>query len=213
MWTRIAARGLWRSALRSKSANDMQRSSRLQSTNSTAAPAPIAASGVAMNVFEGQRTVSPRTPAYSSAARAPPAQLDIPTLGSSFQRAQRASKASSLEPSDHCSESSTSVQSSNSLPRSRWSNPIANFDASDRVVSGEPKSAARLAPGADSDPLSALLVRGLEHGPDRPRAGQEHGAGDGHRHAGDEHRAVEGGRLPRLVEDQRCKDDRDQDLD
>ena len=84
MWTRIAARGLWRSAFASKSSKDMQRSSRLQSTNSTSAPAPIAASGVAMKVLEGQRTVSPRTPANSSAASAPPAQLDMPTLSSPF---------------------------------------------------------------------------------------------------------------------------------
>ena len=51
-------------------ANDMQRSSRLQSTNSTRAPACSAASGVAMNVFDGHSTVSPRTPANSSAASA-----------------------------------------------------------------------------------------------------------------------------------------------
>ena len=38
------------------------------------APALIAASGVAMNVFDGQSTVSPRTPAYSSAASAAPDQ-------------------------------------------------------------------------------------------------------------------------------------------
>ena len=81
MWTRIAARGRCCSARRSKSANDMQRSSRLQSTNSTSAPAPTAASGVAMKVFEGQSTVSPRTPANSSAASAPPAQLERPRLG------------------------------------------------------------------------------------------------------------------------------------
>ena len=79
MWTRIAARGLWRSAFASKSSKDMQRSSRLQSTNSTSAPAPIAASGVAMKVLEGQSTVSPRTPANSSAASAPPAQLERPS--------------------------------------------------------------------------------------------------------------------------------------
>ena len=58
--------------------------SRLQSTNSTSAPAPIAASGVAMKVLDGQSTVSPRTPANSSAASAPPAQLERPRLGSPF---------------------------------------------------------------------------------------------------------------------------------
>ena len=119
MWTRIAAFGLCASALRSKSSKDMQRSERLQSTNSTSAPALIAASGVAMKVLEGQSTVSPRTPANSSAARAPPAQLERPRLGSPFHSAQRFSNASSIRPSDHCSESSTSVQSSKSLARSR----------------------------------------------------------------------------------------------
>src|ERR1044072_1110582 len=78
MWTRIAARGRCRSALRSKSSKDMQRSSRLQSTNSTAAPAPTAASGVAMKVFEGQSTVSPLTPANSSAAPAREAEARQP---------------------------------------------------------------------------------------------------------------------------------------
>ena len=65
MWTRIAAFGLCFSALASKSSNDMQRSLRLQSTNSTVGPALIAASGVAMKVLEGQSTVSPFTPANS----------------------------------------------------------------------------------------------------------------------------------------------------
>ena len=83
MWTRKAARGLCCCALASKSANDMHRSSRLQSTNWTSAPDRIAASGVAMKVFDGHRTVSPATPAKCSAARAPPAQLDIATAGSS----------------------------------------------------------------------------------------------------------------------------------
>ena len=143
----------------------------MQSTNSTSAPALIAASGEAMKVFEGQRTVSPRTPANSSAARAPPAQLESPTLGSPFHSPQRRSKASSFGPSDHCSESSTSVQRSNSRPRSRWSNPIANFVASDRVVSADPKGAARLAPrsdrsaprrSADADPSPSCAD--LDHG-------------------------------------------------
>ncbi len=135
MWTRIAARGLWRSALRSKSSKDMQRSARLQSTNSTSAPAPIAASGVAMKVLDGQSTVSPLTPANSSAASAPPAQLERPRLGSPFHSAHRRSNASSFDPSDHCSESSTSVHSSNNRARSRWSNPIANLSAA--AVTGE----------------------------------------------------------------------------
>src|SRR3954454_495179 len=143
-WTRIAARGLWRSALRSKSSKDMQRSSRLQSTNSTWAPALTAASGVAMKVLEGQSTVAPRTPANSSAARAPPAQLERPRLGSPFHCAQRSSKAASFAPSDHCSESRTSAQSSKRRARSRWSNPIANLLASGRVFSAAPKVAPLL---------------------------------------------------------------------
>jgi len=63
MWTRIAAFGRCSATLRSKSSNDMQRSSRRQSTNWTFAPLFSAASGVAMKVLEGQSTVSPRTPA------------------------------------------------------------------------------------------------------------------------------------------------------
>ena len=94
-----------------------------------------------MKVLEGQSTVSPRTPANSSAARAPPAQLERPRLGSLFHSAQRRSKASSIGPSDHRSESSTSVQSSNRRARSRWSNPIANLIASGRVVSADPTMA------------------------------------------------------------------------
>ncbi len=70
----------------------MHRSSRLQSTNCTRAPARIAASGVAMNVFDGHSTVSPSTPAKSSAASAPPAQLDSATAGSPFHASQAASK-------------------------------------------------------------------------------------------------------------------------
>src|SRR5262249_33815052 len=81
---------------------------------------------------------SPATPANSSAASAPPAQLETPRLGSPFHSDQRCSKASSLAPSDHCSESSTSVQSSNNLARSRWSNPIANLVASGRTFSAGP---------------------------------------------------------------------------
>ena len=71
-------------AFASKSANDAQRSSRLQSTNTTSAPAACAASGVAMNVLEGHSTVAPRTSANSSAASAAPDQLAIATAGSPF---------------------------------------------------------------------------------------------------------------------------------
>ena len=74
MWTRKTARGRCWCTFRSRSSNDMQRSSRLQSTNSTFAPAWIAASGVAMNVFDGQSTVSPRHARPLSAASAAPVQ-------------------------------------------------------------------------------------------------------------------------------------------
>ena len=83
MCTRKTAFGRCARALRSKSSNDMQRSSRLQSTNSTCAPAAWIASGVAMNVFDGQSTVCPRTSKNSSAASAAPVQLDVATAGKS----------------------------------------------------------------------------------------------------------------------------------
>src|SRR6202020_693412 len=100
MWTRNAARGLNCSAARSKSENDMQRSSRLQSTNWTSAPERIAANGVAMKVFDGHSTVSPCTPAKWSAASAPPAQLDTATAGNAFQLSQAASKRAVISDSD-----------------------------------------------------------------------------------------------------------------
>ena len=100
MWTRNAARGRNREALASKSANDMHRSSRLQSTNSTRAPDRIAASGVAMKVFDGHSTVSPSTSAKCSAASAPPAQLESATAGSSFDRSHASSKRAVIDASD-----------------------------------------------------------------------------------------------------------------
>ena len=84
MCTMKAAFGRCCSALATKSASDIHRSSRLQSTNCTLAPARIAASGVAMNVFDGQRTVAPATPAKSRAASAPPAQLESATADRSL---------------------------------------------------------------------------------------------------------------------------------
>jgi hypothetical protein len=134
MWTRKAAFGLRRAALFSKSANDMQRSSRLQSTNCTWAPARMAASGVAMNVFEGQSTVSPRTSAKSSAASAPPLQLDSATAGSPSCASQACSKRSVNGPSDHRPESMTSSISAWRRARSRGSNPIAKRAKSGGVL-------------------------------------------------------------------------------
>ena len=108
----------------------MHRSSRLQSTNSTRAPDRSAASGVAMNVFDGHRTVSPATPARSSAARVPPAQDDAATAGASFHRSHAVSKRSVSDASDQRSESSTSSIRAWSRARSRWSNPIAKREKS-----------------------------------------------------------------------------------
>ena len=127
MCTRIAAFGLCAATLRSKSSNDMQRSSRLQSTNSTRAPAVIAASGVAMNVFDGQRTVSPRTPTHSSAASAAPVQPLKATASTPFQPVQAASNSFVSWPSDHWFESKIRSQSAWTRARSRWSKPIANL--------------------------------------------------------------------------------------
>ena len=79
MWTRTAARGRWLSALRWKSSNDMQRSSRLQSTNTGSPPERMMESGVAMKVLDGQSTFSPRTPAKSRAASAAPVQPPVAT--------------------------------------------------------------------------------------------------------------------------------------
>ena len=130
MWTRKAARGRCLAALASKSANEAQRSSRLQSTNATSAPAARAASGVAMNVFDGHSTVPPRTPANSSAAIAAPDQLDIATDGCATEAAQAASNCSTIGPCDQRFESSAESQSACRRARSRWSNPIANRPSS-----------------------------------------------------------------------------------
>ena len=113
----------------------MHRSSRLQSTNWTSAPARIAASGVAMNVFDGHSTVSPWTPAKCSAASAPPAQLESATAGSSFHASQAASKRAFMSASDQRLESSTSSISSCRRARSRWSKPIAKRAKSGAVWS------------------------------------------------------------------------------
>ena len=47
-------------------------------------PEILAASGLAMNVFDGHRTVSPATSAKCSAAIAPPVQLESATAGASL---------------------------------------------------------------------------------------------------------------------------------
>src|SRR5438445_13722390 len=100
MWTRNTALGRYFDALASKSANDKHRSSRLQSTNWTSAPALIAASGVAMNVFDGHRTVWPVTFAKFSAASAPPVQLLNATAAASARSAQASSSREVISASD-----------------------------------------------------------------------------------------------------------------
>src|SRR2546430_3328568 len=157
MWTRKAAFGLCLSAFASKSAKDMHRSSRLQSTNATRAPERIAASGVAMNVFEGHRTVWPVTSAKWSAASAPPAQLETATDSRPLCADHALSKRSVMVDSDQRLESRTSSIRACSRERSRWSNPIANVsnpgaavvseEAVDDMFSGRrPRSAELEAP-------------------------------------------------------------------
>ena len=98
----------------------MHRSSRLQSTKPSSAPARTAASAVAMKVLDGHSTVSPGpTPAKCSAAMAPPAQLDSATAGISFQASQAVSKRAFMSASDQRLESITSSMSSCSRARSR----------------------------------------------------------------------------------------------
>ena len=92
-----------------------------------------------MNVFEGQRTVSPRTPAHSSAARAAPVQPLNPTASRPFQRAHASSNSTVSVPSLQRSASKIRSQSSCSRARSRWSKPIANRARS--VVTSEPSIA------------------------------------------------------------------------
>ena len=54
-----------------------------------------------MKVFDGHSTVSPRTPANSSAANAAPVQPEKATEPSPFQADQDDSNRSVSEPSDH----------------------------------------------------------------------------------------------------------------
>ena len=115
-----------RATLRSRSSNDMQRSSRLQSTNSTFAPAAWTASGVAMNVFDGQSTVSAaKLEELERGERgARPARRRDRRAGRS--RPPTALELRRQRPSDQCSRSSTPSQSACRRARSRWSKPMAN---------------------------------------------------------------------------------------
>ena len=78
-----------------------------------------------MNVFDGHSTVSPRTPANSSAAIAAPVQPEEATAGRPFQADHAASKRSVSGPSDQRWEVITSSHSSCRRARSRSSKPIA----------------------------------------------------------------------------------------
>src|ERR1700730_5219475 len=93
MCTRIAAFGLVFEATCSNDSNDMQRSARLQSANATDAPARIAASAVAMKVFDGSTPVEPSTSAKCRAAIAPPVQDEVATAGMPFQASHASSNA------------------------------------------------------------------------------------------------------------------------
>ena len=94
--------------------------------------------------------------------------------------------------------------------------PDRELAASDRVVSADPKSAARLAAGrrhATRAVNAAGLVGRLDHGADRPRAGQQDGAADGEAIEATSAAPPSGVVAPRLAEDQRRQHDRDEDLD
>ena len=208
MWTRIAAFGLWRSAFASKSSKDMQRSLAVA----------VDELDLGAGVDRGQRRrhegvgrAEHRLAPARRRTRAPPGRRRPSWRGRGWAarstRPSAARRPPASRPSDHCSESSTSVQSSKRRARSRWSNPIANLVASGRVVSAEPtvapwvsvagrlpsrddgshapKAAARLAAKPDQIP------DGLgDHSPawavsitraDRPGAREEDRAGDARR--------------------------------
>ena len=90
-----------------------------------------------MKVFDGHRTVSPgrrRTRSRRRARRPPSWRGRRCRVCSKPPSAPRT--PCSLAPSDHCSESRTSVQSSKRRGRSRWSKPIANLVTSGREYLG-----------------------------------------------------------------------------
>ena len=209
MWTRIAAFGLCRSAFASKSSNDMQRSSRLQSTNSTSAPALIAASGVAMKVFEGQSTVSPRTPANSSAASAPPAQLESPTLGRPFH-----SRPALLEGLELARPPTTARSRA---PRSRdRTDDRGRGDRTRSRTCSRRIACRRLGPrkrrkasseiGSGSGGVLAMGASRERRRPTR-RARQQDRPQTATHHESDQNDSAEWRRSPGLVEDQRCEHD------
>src|ERR671926_511250 len=78
-----------------------------------------------MKVFDGQRTVWPRTPAHSSAASAAPVHPLNATASTPFHVRQTDSKRRVISPSDQRSESRTSSHSEYRRSLSRRSKPIA----------------------------------------------------------------------------------------
>src|SRR5207253_1908986 len=97
-------------------------------------PALSTESGVAMNVFDGQSTVSPRTPTYSSTASAVPDQFEKATAGSPFQPSQASSNSRVSSPSDHRSSAKIRSQSSRNRARSRRSTSTATITTAARLL-------------------------------------------------------------------------------
>ena len=129
MWTSNAAlRPVRLAPWRSKSAKDMQRSSRLQSTNTGRAAGRRIASGVAMNVFEGQSTGSPaHAGELERRQRARPTSSPKATEPSPFQAAHAASKRVGHRPLGPALGVDDLVPQRVQRARSRRSKPIANW--------------------------------------------------------------------------------------
>ena len=104
------------------------------------APALIAASGVAMNVFDGQRTVSPRTPAHSSAASAAPVQPLNATASSRFQVDHSPLELGGQLTLGPALGVEHAIPELVERARSRWSKPIA------KRASSVERSGANIAP-------------------------------------------------------------------
>src|SRR3989338_482557 len=131
MWPPICtthtATGSYLSILAFRSARLMQRSSLLQSTNSTLPPAFITLKGVAIKVFDGQRTVFPFTLKNSHPASAAPPQLEKANASKLRYLLHFSSNSWVNLPSDHLWVSMISSHILCSLPRSSFSKPIVNF--------------------------------------------------------------------------------------
>ena len=105
MWTRKTARGLCSCTLRSRSSNDMQRSSRLQSTNSTRAPALIAASGRRHErVRRAEHGLAADAGPFERGERGAGPAVERDGASTPFQRAQALSNSVVSAPSDQRSD-------------------------------------------------------------------------------------------------------------